>query len=237
MAKELTLRIIGSSPDRLSLSRLSAYLKLLAELYGGAEHIHFEQVRSSSAALVSVVDDNYLPKVTERLREAHAGVGSRSAIRAYQRINEMLGDDGSGGEVYLETARIIQFPVVNRSDNDLRLVQAGQVQGRLYNVGGKDDTVPVKIEGADGEALSCEASIDIAKQLASLLFTHVRVFGKGSWERRGDGTWKLRKFYISSFETVKDVSLSEAVGALRTLGKTRWDEMNDPHSAILEARH
>lgn len=70
----------------------------------------------------------------------------------------------------------------------------GSVQGRLYRVGGKDDIVPVSLEGASGETLLCEASIDITRELSSLLFKQVRVSGYGTWERSPEVGCRLKNF-------------------------------------------
>src|SRR5690554_4959772 len=77
-------------------------------------------------------------------------------------------------------AQILSFR--KRPDDEKPLVvnKSGSVQGRLYLVGGKDETVPVRLEGASGETLYCEASTEMAQQLSALLFKQVRVSVRAS---------------------------------------------------------
>lgn len=114
--------------------------------------------------------------------------------------------------------------------------KAGSVQGRLYSIGGKDDSVPVRLEGANGETLHCEAGIETAAQLAPLLFKQVRVHGKGEWERRQAGGWRLKKMHISSYEPLEKASLRTAVDRMRGVGGILWNSIEAPHETILGQR-
>lgn len=238
MPKKVILKINGSKPEQLSLSRLSEYLRTLTDLYGSEGHVYFKAVEEGSAELVSHVDDTKYHDVANRLRDAHEGLSSKKTQDAYKKINHMIHEDGVGGEVLIESAKIIQFPKHDpNTPLDIHISQTGHIQGRLYNVGGKDDTVPVRLESANGTTYMCTASVDIAMQLAPLLFSHVRLEGKGAWERKDDGIWHLQKFIIHSFEKLQDTSLKESVSTLKDLTGLRWDEMDDPHGELDRARH
>ncbi len=238
MSKKVILKINGSKPEQLSLSRLSEYLHTLADLYGSEGHIYFKSVEKGSAELISHVDDTKYPEVANRLRDAHAGQSSKKTQDAYKKINHMIHEDGVGGEVFIESAKIIQFPKHNpNTPVDMHISQTGHIQGRLYSLGGKDDTVPVKLTSANGTTYRCQASVDLAMQLAPLLFSYVRLEGKGTWDRKEDGTWHLQKFIIHSFEKLQDTSLKESVNALKNLNGLRWGEMDDPHGELDRTRH
>jgi hypothetical protein len=121
-------------------------------------------------------------------------------------------------------------------EKPLAVNKAGSVQGRLYRVGGKDETVPVRLEGANGETLHCEASTGIAQQLSALLFKQVRVSGCGAWERLPEGRWRLRKLKIESFQELDTAKASSVLVKLQSLGGLKWAEMDDPHGVAKDMR-
>jgi hypothetical protein len=118
----------------------------------------------------------------------------------------------------------------------LHLIKPSSIQGKLYSVGGKDETIPVRIEGADHETLYCEADIEVAERLGQLLFKTIRVSGDGQWERKPDGVWKLTKLKITSFVKLEDVGFREAVAKLKAAGGINWNDASDAHSEILDNR-
>jgi hypothetical protein len=95
--------------------------------------------------------------------------------------------------------------------------QPGQLQGVPINVGGKTSLVNVNLE--DGESVYyCEATRDIALQIAPLLFYQpVRVFGTGKYFRNVDGEWEMRSFRISHFEKLDRRPLDESAERLRAV--------------------
>ncbi|MBJ2349658.1 MULTISPECIES: hypothetical protein [Pseudomonas] len=116
------------------------------------------------------------------------------------------------------------------------IIQQGSVQGRLYIVGGKGETVPVWIEGAGGEALFCEANPALAEQLGKMLLKYVRIHGKGEWEGLPHGGWRLRRMSIQSYEKLEKISLRSAVTQLNELGGITRSEMDDPQGVIESLR-
>ncbi|MGF7448344.1 hypothetical protein V7P28_34120, partial [Klebsiella michiganensis] len=52
----LTLKLGGTSPDELTLSRLGKYLSALSDLYGSVDAVHFKDVSEGSACLNTWVD-------------------------------------------------------------------------------------------------------------------------------------------------------------------------------------
>lgn len=234
--KELTLYLDDLTPGQLSMKRLAEYLRALSILYGAEDAVHFDAVKTGSAQLQAYVDDKFYPDIINQVREVSGGLGSKKAISAYEKISELMVQDRTGGSLRSGGAKIFQFPKVNLTEPPLRLVKPSSIQGRLYSVGGKDDTIPVRIEGSDGETLNCETGIDVAERLAQVLFKPVRVHGDGEWERRSDGSWKLIKLKVTSFTKLEDISFKEAVAKLKAAGGVNWSSMPSAHTEILETR-
>ncbi|MDZ7854307.1 MAG: hypothetical protein U5L98_17175 [Halomonas sp.] len=145
-------------------------------------------------------------------------------------------EDHASGVLTSEGARIFEFPRISREQKPMVIFKTGSVQGRLYTIGGKDDTVPVRLEGANGETLNCETDIDTAARLAPLLFKQVRIHGKGEWERRQTGGWRLKKMHISSYEPLEKASLKTAIERMRGVGGILWHSNEAPHESILDQR-
>lgn len=234
--KDLTLHLDGTTPDRLSMRRLAEYLRELSAFYGSEDAVHFDSVKKGSAMLTSRVDDGCYPIVLNQVREVASGIGGKKATRAYKKLSDLMLEDRVDGYLKAEGAQIIQFPKGKLLEPALRVIKTSSVQGRLYSVGGKDATVPVRLEGADGETLLCEADVQLAERLAQLLFKPVRLHGEGEWERRPDGSWRLIKLVISSYQKLEDVGFKAAIEKLKAAGGVKWDDMPSPHSEILESR-
>ena len=234
--KELTLYLDDLTPGQIPLQRLAEYLHALARLYGHEDAVHFDSVNAGSARLLSLVEDDAYPKVISQVQEVSSGLGPKRALSGFERLCELMAEDKTGGSLRAGGAPILQFPIPKHEDSPLRLIKPSSVQGRLYSVGGKDETIPVRIEGADRETLHCEASIDVAERLGQYLFKTVRVSGDGQWEREPDGSWKLVKLKISSFVKLEDIGFKDAVARLKAAGGVNWNDISDAHSEILDSR-
>lgn len=234
--KELTLYLDDLTPEQLSMRRLAEYLRALSMLYGYEESVHFDRVDSGSAQLRSFVEEKAYPLVLNQVREVSGGLGKKSAIAAYRTLSAYMAVDGTGASIRSDGNEIFQFPHVKSEAPPLRIIKPSTIQGRLYSVGGRDETVPVRIEGADNESLLCEADVAVAERLAQLLFKPVRLHGDGEWVRSDDGAWKLVKLKISSFARLEDIGFKEAVARLKAAGGVEWNDMSGAHSDILETR-
>ncbi|WP_455853109.1 hypothetical protein [Pantoea endophytica] len=227
----LTLKLDGTSPDKLPMARLWKYLSALADLYGSVEAVHFDKVSEGSACLNTWVDSEaaYRDVISRSLNSV------QNNGRPYQKLVELLYEDGFNGSILNEKNDVIVlFPRVSK-EIPLYVRKKTAIQGRLYSVGGKDDSIPVKVEGANGETYHCEATPALAAELGAILFQNIRVNGEGDWERKDD-VWKLKKLKISSYETVKKVSLKEAVKAIRSVSGSQWAEEDDPHAILQTLR-
>lgn len=234
--KTLTLSLDGTSPGKLSMARLTEYLCELAELLGSQDNVHFDCVSEGSALLNTLVEDDRYPHVIHRIREAGQGLGPKKALKAYSRLAALMEEDRVDGVLQTPDATILHFPKVKSAQPSIIVIKNGSAQGRLYIVGGKDESIPVRLEGANGESLYCEADTRLAEELGKLLFKNIRVHGKGEWESRPNGGWKLRKLIVQSYEVLEKVNFKTAVGRLRNASGRLWDEQENPHAAIQELR-
>lgn len=227
----LTLKLEGTSPDKLTMERLSKYLSALSELYGSTESVHFKSVSEGSACLNTWVDNpvSYADVVNRSMSQAS------SNGRHYQKLVSLLSQDSFEGKIINDdNLTIVNFPLI-KDESFLIIRKKAKVQGRLYNVGGKDDSAPVKLEGVNGETYNCEATPAVAAKLGSLLFQQIRVEGDSEWERK-NGVWKLKKLKISSFEKLDKQSLKDALSSLRDAPGNNWKEEDDLHVVLRALR-
>lgn len=219
------------------MKRVGQYIAHLSDMLGEVEHVHFDSVSKGSAMLNVDIEDLHYQKVLTHVREVPNGMGAKKQLAAYRNLEQLMDEDGTGGAILNDAeAQILSFR--KRPDDEKPLVvnKPGSVQGRLYRVGGKDDTIPVSLEGANGETLRCEASIDVARGLSSLLFKQVRVSGHGTWERSSDGIWKLKKLKIETYQELDTAKVGDVVDRLRSVGGLKWADMEDPHGVARDLR-
>ncbi|RKT75602.1 hypothetical protein BJ925_3658 [Rahnella aquatilis] len=231
MGKEnrLTLKLDGTSPGELSMHRLGKYLSALSDLYGSVDAVHFKDVSEGSACLNTWVDSttSYNAVVQRSISQA------TTSGTAYLRLVSLLSQDGFEARILnQDKVTILEFPSA-KEESTLIVTKKGKVQGKLYNVGGKDDSAPVKLEGANGETFHCEATPAMAAKLAIHLFKQVRVSGNSEWIKK-DGKWKLKKLIIESFEVLEKSNLKTALKALQNASGNQWKEEDDAQ-AILKA--
>ena len=117
------------------------------------------------------------------------------------------------------------------------MYELGELDGVVIKIGGKDDTVPVLLEGENCVYFHCNTARDVARKLASHLFGQpVRVTGRGKWRRTPEGAWELDNFDIKSFEVLDEMPLEEAVAALRAIEGSDWNTMDDPQAEFKRLR-
>lgn len=235
--KRLTLKLHDSSPQALSMKRLGQYLAKLSDMLGEVDHVHFSSVTEGSALLNMSIDAAHYPQVLTHVRDIPNGLGPQKNCIAYQELQRLMDEDATGGAILDDDQTpVLSFRKRPEANKPLVVSKTGSVQGRLYRVGGKDDTVPVHLTGANGQTLHCEASIDIAQQLSALLFKQISVSGHGVWERSEQGDWRLRKLKIESFHALDDSGASAVLAQLRSVGGLQWAKMDDPHGEAKRLR-
>lgn len=235
--KKLTLKLNDRTPETLSMKRLGQYITHLSDMLGEVEHVHFDSVSKGSAMLNVDIEDLYYQKVLTHVREVPNGMGTRKQQSAHRSLKQLMDEDGTGGAILNDAdTQILSFRKQPDDEKSLMVNKSGSVQGRLYRVGGKDETIPVSLEGANGETLRCEASIEIAQGLSSLLFKQVRVSGHGTWERLPEGGWRLKKLRIESYQELDTAKMGDVVGRLQAIGGLKWADMEDPHGVARDLR-
>lgn len=208
------------TPANLPMARLAEYMTDLAIILGEREHVHFVELRESSSALVHAIDHEAVPKVHARVHATKIGEGQPEAKNAHDRIERRLRSDHAHGvlrPVGDDKGRLLYFP---GAESKLEpeygpFSEQGQLYGVPISVGGKRQIVNIHLQ--DGETTHyCDASREIALQLAPLMFNHyVRVYGTGKYHRDTDGNWEMKGFRISQFEELDARPLAETVERLR----------------------
>ncbi|EJT5102697.1 hypothetical protein IGG11_000112 [Escherichia coli] len=228
----LTLKLDGTTPGQLSMAKLVKYMSALVDLYGSADSVHFDCVSEGSADLNAWVDND----ICYNAVIARASLSAKEKSPAYQKIVNLLEHDGFSAKLLGRNhSIIIAFPRVKKEPIPLLITKTSEVQGRLYSVGGKDNSIPVRIEGANGETFKCEATPDLAAALGSHLFKYIRVKGDGCWEKKNN-KWELKKLKITSFALLKKTSLKDAINAIKQVPGDQWSEERDVDSILRTLR-
>jgi hypothetical protein len=210
--QEISLIIDRFTPDTIPMARLAVYMREFAALLGSEERVHFKRLKKGSACLVAFPDEQAVPKVSNRLDEVVENTAPREALKAHRDIDDLLAADNAIGRIERDGARVIEFP------GRLRPVQekigpvrrSSSIEGMIYQIGGKDETINVHMRGRDGE-VRAEVSIELARRLAPyLLFGKVRLFGEGDWYRL-NGKWERHRFSATDFIPLDKHSLRDAI--------------------------
>lgn len=233
------LRITAYSPDTIPMNRLAEYMLQIAALMGSESHVHFKGLNKGSTVICVKVEQEDVPKVNERLAKANKPDAPADIMRPFKALNDLLRADNARATLKHGTAQIIKFPggdtpVIQRIGP---VKEAGQLEGIVISVGGKDNTKHIRMIGHDKEEYKLTTrSLDLAKDLGNNLFSPVRVTGQGTWYRNEDGQWELDGFIVQSCEPLEDTSLIEAVAGLRDISGDDWINLPDPLEAWRELR-
>ncbi|MGJ0479969.1 hypothetical protein [Pantoea agglomerans] len=223
----LTLKLDGTSPSTLPMAKLVKYMAALTELYGSVEAVHFDSVSEGSADLNAWVDND----ASYQAVIAKATLAAQNKASSYQKLTNLLEQDGFVGKLIDRNKTVIISFSTTKKDIPFYVTKVAEVQGRLYSVGGKDDSIPVRIEGSNGETYKCETTPELASSLGSHLFKYVRVKGESFWEKRDD-KWELKKLRITSFTLLKKASLKDAVSAIKQSPGDEWSDGDDTDSIL-----
>lgn len=244
--REYRFEIDAYTPETIPMGRLAEYMHDFATLFGQRDNVHFKGLETGSTKIVSIVEQEAIPKVQERILKARRGEGPREPRDAIRNINRKLKEDNAVGAVIEMTpenarAEIIRFPgrELDHAVTFSAFNQAGSIDGEVVVVGGTSDPVPVHIQSRDtGLVRICEASRSVAKALGHYLFgAEVRVSGNGRWLRDEQGQWQLERFRINAFEVLKEESLTAVVADLRSVPGTQWDSLKDPWAELDSIRN
>jgi hypothetical protein len=224
---EYRFTIDAYTPDTLPMARLAEYMTELAKVLGEPKSVHFRKLEPGSTVLVHQIEREAVPKVRERATAVRRGDGPSEATRAFRTLNRLLRDDDAIGVLRDDKARpavILRFP--GREEVEEKFVsvrQSGSIDGEVIWVGGADQTAHVTLVSEGQQISGCYTTRAIAKELARKIYEPVRLFGKGRWNRDGEGAWTLIDFKIESFEELKSTALSDVLSELRAI-PTEWDD-------------
>lgn len=232
----LRFRVEAYTPQTIPMSRLAEYLEELAKLLGERQSVHFVRLDEGSTDIVHRVEREAAPKALARAEAVRAGTAPVDAVRAYHRLNHMLGaDNGSGRLTEEDGAQIIDFPGVRRPATEYGMInQRGSIDGQLIRIGGKKDKVPLTLQRGAIDYTGVFASRPKAEELGKVLFRPIRLFGDGRWFRTAQGAWELDHFDVDSFKVLNPEPLSRAVADLRALAADGWS--GDAYEELDELR-
>jgi len=237
---KFNFRITAYTPETIPMSRLAEYMTQYAALMGSNAHVHFEKLKKGSTVLCARVEHEDVPKVEQRLQQAGHPDAPADIARSYNIINGYLRVDNAEGAVKREGgAQIIKFPGCKQPlpQRIGPIKEAGQLEGEIVRVGGKDRTIHALLIGPDGQDYKLmTTSRDMAKELGKHLFTAVRVNGTGTWFRDEEGQWELDSFTVQDFEPLSGRTLIEALAGLREIEGSEWERMADPLAKLRELR-
>lgn len=103
--------------------------------------------------------------------------------------------------------------------------------GRVTRVGGA--TPKVQIEQANGERLSCEVTVSIAKELGRRLYDRVGLSGEALWNAE---TWAVESFRVEEIEGYQERSPLAVVRDLRDHFGQHFDEIDDADAFVRSLR-
>lgn len=232
-------RIDAWKPETLPMARLAEYLAKLSTMFGHKEHVHFLKVRKGSAIPEIAVDYEAAPKVEARLRLVGTLDAPQELERANQEVNRMLRVDNASATLKIKHGEnVLVFPGKKTPlAEEVVVHEQGDLDGVVIRVGGKDDSVPVWIEGEGKVIYKCWANRDMARQLAAYLFDRpVRVTGSGEWCRTPERRWELVDFKIKSFEILDVSPLEKVINDLQQIEGNLWNEMDDPQAELRKLR-
>lgn len=231
-------RIDAWTPETLPMGRLAEYVACLAKLMGSDANVHLLKVRKGSAVPEIAVDLTAEPKVRQRLSLVNTPDAPDDVKSNWTKVNMLLREDNACAVLRIKHgATILEFPGRKTPLSEEVVVhEQGELDGVVIRVGGKDASVPVWLQGEGGEKLECNATREMAKQLAQYLFEEpVRVAGNAKWRRTKERVWELAAFDIKSFEPLDQTPLNELVTKLRAID-TDWSSMDDPHAELRRLR-
>jgi hypothetical protein len=242
--KKLSFYIDAYSPETIPMAKLAQYMADFAALLGKEHAVHFDHLEGGSTKIVSTVEFEDLPKVTTRLTEIRNGTAPKELARLAAEIDDRLANDNAIGRILFEegergaTAELLAFQGRDRpkAQSYGPFNQEGHLDGVLIGVGGKDETISVRLQNGEITYSHCDTTRAIARELGKHMFEPVRIHGTGRWTREADGHWQLLRFRIYRFEVLGTDSLRETVAALRAVPGSGWKDIDDPLAELDDLR-
>ncbi len=214
-----TFKIEDFKPENMPFGRLVEYYAEIKKLLGVSDNLHLLNIVEGSHGSCFAIDRNFERELVKRLLSVNDGTAPTAVMRAKDKINAMLKEDGTSGVFFDErNQNVIQFP--GKRDETASLIKVRDTAtfvGELYHIAGTKDDVKVRISTDAYGVVFCTTTRDMAKSLRDFLFEEIKVTGRGMWTRREDGTWEVDDFSITDFAPVKHESLRKAIDRIRAL--------------------
>lgn len=242
--KRLIFYIDAYSPDTIPMAKLAEYMADFAALLGRDNAVHFAGLEPGSTKIAARVEFEDVPKVTTRLHEIRRGNPPKDAAKIFEQIDTRLANDNAVGRILVESeggaapAELLAFPGRTRPKVQSYgpFTQDGHLDGVLISVGGKDETISIRLQNGDTTYANCDTTRTLARELGKHLFEPVRIHGSGRWMREADGKWTLIRFRVHRFEGLETVSLRDTVTALRAVRGSGWKGQADPLAELDDLR-
>jgi hypothetical protein len=242
--RRLIFHIDAYSPETIPMAKLADYMTDFAALLGRENAVHFTGLENGSTSLAARVESEDVPKVTARLDDIRRGHPPKDAAKAFAQIDTRLASDNATGCILIEAdepdslTELLAFPGRNRPKAPTYgpFTQEGSLDGILISVGGKDDTIPLRLQNGDTTYSNCDTTRAIARDLGKHLFEPIRVHGTGKWLREPDGAWTLLRFRVHRFDVLAKDSLRDSVAALRAVQGSGWKDVPDPLAELDDLR-
>ncbi|WP_131193696.1 hypothetical protein [Lichenihabitans psoromatis] len=241
--KRLIFHIDAYLPETIPMAKLADYMSDFASLLGRDYGVHFAGLETGSTKIAALVEHQDVPKVAARLSDIRRGNPTKDAAKTFEQIDIRLANDNAIGRVYAEDANgeiaeLLAFPGRTRPKplSYGPFNQDGHLDGLLISVGGKDESISLRLQNGDTTYSSCDTTRTIARELGKHLFEPVRIHGVGRWIRETDGKWTLMRFKVHRFEVLGTDSLRDAVAALRAVRGSGWKDVADPLGELADMR-
>lgn len=242
--RHLIFYIDAYSPETIPMAKLAEYMADFAALLGKDNAVHFSGLNKGSTQLVARVEFEDVPKVTTRLNDIRRGTPPKDALKIFDQIDKRLANDNATGRIFVEgedsvaPVELLAFPGRDRpkAQSYGPFTQEGNLDGILIAVGGKDETVPLRLQNGKSTYSNCDTTRTVARELAKHLFEPVRIYGTGRWMRETDNSWTLVRFRVHRFEVLEKTSLRDTVTALRAVQGGAWKTVADPLAELADLR-
>jgi uncharacterized membrane protein YkoI len=223
-------------------AELAAYMAALARLLGSREYVHFVAIRDESTGIEAHIGIKARHMVRQRMRDVDSASSPVELRRQRDEINDMLAHRKTSAklqEIRHNGSKInrVEFQGAESSKPELPSIRDHvQVQGTLYRIEGRDETVHAGI--VDGETrYSTVISRDQAKEIArESMFGMVRIEGSALLTRLPNGTWEIGEIEATNIEPLVETSLAETLGELQAAGGFGWSDDPAGLAALDEMR-
>ncbi len=236
---EISWILEGRSPDQIPMARLADYMREFAAMLGETEGVHFARVEKGSTRLVAKLDPGRpTQKVQARVYAIRERRAPADAMRARYRIDEMVHEDKGSARVTFGASVILRFHGKAAAfEKPFSLVDSATITGKLYALSEEPSGgIRARIRPRGGSNyVACVADDRIGRQLRNYFLDAVRVQGRGTWTRSENGEWSCQSLQILHADLVRDVSLREAINALRAI-EAEWPDDPLADWAILDEK-